>query len=430
MKRGILLASLIVMLVLGVYSVKEWAPIMAIAGNSMEPELRQGDAIVIQKVLPDEVAVGSVIVFKVHPLIQQSYHYPELVAHRVTEITAFQGNLAFRTKGDNSTDDPFVVPAYDLRGEVSGHLPYVGYLLLFMQSGQGRLFMVIALVLVFLYLYGNELGRARCRVRQEIFAPVIEGNRQGMEVLERRVQAAERALDGFASAMEQYAQHLKSHTSAIIGLSEASHELKRSAQQQNEVLARLAEAIETIKSGNVLNLYASCHQISQEFDGEEVTGMVRGESVQGINASLLNKVFHVYRQHYQENNRLWQLKGLPRLEELKNSFLSELKRQGPSEYLVLQTAGNGQANVGHLLDATIVKAYIAGHMCGKGWISRQELENVNLYLGNTIAQEINVGIKGCTITSSAFVSSLMVVSTLGADDACVGQGAAQSAPMS
>ena len=57
------------------------------------------------------------------------------------------------------------------------------------------------------------------------------------------MNSTEKALEKFAAAIELYAQHLSSHTSAIQGLSEASHELKRSAAEQNRVLAHLFESV-------------------------------------------------------------------------------------------------------------------------------------------------------------------------------------------
>ncbi len=61
---------------------------------------------------------------------------------------------------------------------------------------------------------------------------------------EQKMDTTQKALEKFAGAIELYAEHLSSHTSAIQGLSEASHELKRSAAQQNRVLMNLIERTE------------------------------------------------------------------------------------------------------------------------------------------------------------------------------------------
>ncbi len=69
----------------------------------------------------------------------------------------------------------------------------------------------------------------------------------------------EQALDKFAAAISEYAQHLASHTSAIQGLSEASHELKKGAAEQNRVLISLVEnmgKIETSKETKAVKIDA------------------------------------------------------------------------------------------------------------------------------------------------------------------------------
>jgi signal peptidase len=243
MKRGIILAILVVIVIIGIYSVKEWMPVMAIAGDSMKPELNQGDAILIGSVEASEVKVGDVIVFSVHPLIQENYRYPAVVAHRVTELTTFQSELAFKTKGDNTTEDPFVVPAADLRGEVSGSVPYLGYILLFLQSRQGMIFAIIALVLIGIELYAKDLKRGGQKLQNSLFAPFVKQNQEIVKSQQETSRMTSEALQKFATAMSEYAEHLASHTSAIRGLSDASQELKRGAAEQNRVLSAIMENI-------------------------------------------------------------------------------------------------------------------------------------------------------------------------------------------
>ncbi|MDO8569074.1 MAG: signal peptidase I [Dehalococcoidales bacterium] len=243
MKRGIGLALVIASVLVGIYSVREWMPITAILGTSMEPTLKRGDIVLIERASPTQVKVGDVIIFKVHPLIQENYHYPSTIAHRVTEVTTFLDGIAFKTKGDNTAADPFVVPSSDLRGKVNvnSRIPYVGHMLLFLQSRQGMIFAIIALFLLGVELYANDFSRGKRRVLSGIFAPVLEGNKKLAESQQQAIQTSSKALEQFASAMSEYAQHLASHTSAIQGLSQASHELSKSAAQQNQVLAHLMQ---------------------------------------------------------------------------------------------------------------------------------------------------------------------------------------------
>jgi methyl-accepting chemotaxis protein len=140
----------------------------------------------------------------------------------------------------------------DVRGKVSRQFPLLGFPLLFFQTRQGLIFIIIALSLFAFHLYSQELGRGTKKAHRGLFAPVIAESRRTSQVLERRIASTEtgmvdtqQALEKFASAIEVYAEHLKSHTSAIQGLSEASQELKRSAAEQSKVLIRLMEVMGT-----------------------------------------------------------------------------------------------------------------------------------------------------------------------------------------
>lgn len=223
---------------------------MPVFGTSMEPTLHAGNLIIIEKVPPEEIEVGDVIVFNVPTLIRDYYSYPPVVAHRVIKIDTQRG-IYFRTEGDNTGEDPFATRASDVRGTVGKQISNLGYPLLFFQSQQGLIFVIIALSLLTFYLYMDELALGQRKVHEGIFAPVIRDSRRRSRVMERRTEQVERgmgatqqALEQFAGAIAEYAQHLKSHTSAIQGLSDASQALKSGAVEQNKILTRLVERME------------------------------------------------------------------------------------------------------------------------------------------------------------------------------------------
>ena len=250
MKRALGLILIIAVCVVGFMSLRGVMPFMPVVGTSMEPELKAGDLIVVEKTSPSQVKVGDIIVFNVPAAVAEHYNYPPVAAHRVIKVNT-EPSITFRTKGDNSGEDPFTTRAQDLRGIVSQQIPYLGLPLLFLQSTQGIIFVIIAITLLTLYLYAGELSRGRQKAQRGLFGPVLEENRrttqtmaQMMEGTEKRMDSTEQALTKFASAIEAYAEHLQSHTSAIQGLSQASQELKKGAAEQNKVLTRLMEVME------------------------------------------------------------------------------------------------------------------------------------------------------------------------------------------
>jgi signal peptidase I len=234
MKRALGLILIIVACVAGFLSIRGVMPFMPVFGTSMEPELHAGNLILIEEISPSDVKVGDIIVFTIPAMVREHYNYPVVIAHRVIKVDTEPG-LAFRTKGDNTGEDPFTVRAQDLKGKAGQQIPYLGLLLLFFQSQQGIIFIIVALCLFALYLYGSELSRGRRSLQRGIFGPVLDQNQALARRHEQTSQMSSRALEQFASAMSEYARHLASHTSAIQGLSEASQDLRDAVRDQNKM---------------------------------------------------------------------------------------------------------------------------------------------------------------------------------------------------
>jgi len=252
MKRALGLLILVAAVIAGLFSVRGAMPFVPVLGTSMEPEFNAGDLIMIEEVSPSEIEVGDVIIFTVPPVVREAYNYPQVVVHRVARAYTTDRDTTFRTRGDNvGGEDPFTVRSQDIKGKPGKRIPYLGFPLLYLQSQQGLIFVIVSLCLLTLYLYAEELSRGSGRVQKGLLAPVIEANRSSNHLLEQRIATTEKtmastgeALGKFASAVEVYAEHLNSHTSAIQGLSEASQELKQGAAEQNKVLARLIKVTE------------------------------------------------------------------------------------------------------------------------------------------------------------------------------------------
>jgi signal peptidase len=247
MKRAIGLALLIIACILGFLTIKGTLPFMPIFGHSMEPTLESGSLLTIKPVNPGDVKVGDIIIYNVPAMVREYYNYPPVVSHRVIEIKTVP-SLGFRTKGDNTGEDPFTIRPMDIRGTVGSQIPYLGLPLLFFQSQQGLIFVIVGLVLLTIFLYGGELLRGGTLVHRSIFAPVINEEKRANRMLTRKIESTEKKMDTteqalvkFSSAITEYAQHLASHTSAVQGLAEASHELKRGAAEQNRVLMSLVQ---------------------------------------------------------------------------------------------------------------------------------------------------------------------------------------------
>lgn len=281
-KRAVALAVIIAACVTGFLSIRGTMPFIPVLGISMEPELHAGDLVLIKEISPSDVKVGDIIVFTIPQAVREYYNYPPVIAHRVKEVRTSEDGVTFRTKGDNSGEDPFTVRPQDLRGEVNKQVRYFGFPLLFFQSQQGLVFVVIALCLLTFYLYANEISRGGQKLHRGIFAPVIDENQRASRILERRMKTTEkgmavtqRALNSFASAIAEYAEHLKSHTSAIQGLNEASQELKKGAVEQNKILSRLVETMEEMSPKPKIKEIVPEEEIEPEVEVQFPPGCVR-----------------------------------------------------------------------------------------------------------------------------------------------------------
>lgn len=102
----------------------------AVRSESMAPVLRVGGMVVTQPVDPETIEVGDII----------TYYSPalgKLIVHRVMEKQA-GSQLYFRTQGDaNSALDPYPVPAQNVVGKVSLHIPLLGYVFQFAKTPLG-----------------------------------------------------------------------------------------------------------------------------------------------------------------------------------------------------------------------------------------------------------------------------------------------------
>jgi len=115
-------------------------PIAVVDGNSMYPNLRNGDLIFFTG-HSAPIINGSVIVF-----VQQRSGVPTLdallqpvVIHRVIDVGQEpDGVTYYQTKGDNNqAPDPFVTDAPDVLGVPSVVIPFAGFPIMFAKSAYG-----------------------------------------------------------------------------------------------------------------------------------------------------------------------------------------------------------------------------------------------------------------------------------------------------
>jgi signal peptidase len=102
-----------------------------IATGSMEPEIKPGDVILVEKVKD----MDDINALKIDDIIQFQRD-GVLISHRVIEIKdSEESGLQFKTKGDNNpTPDTDLVKPQDIKGTVIYKVPKIGWLTLLVKG--------------------------------------------------------------------------------------------------------------------------------------------------------------------------------------------------------------------------------------------------------------------------------------------------------
>ena len=135
-------------------SVGGYLPLIVLT-DSMYPVIESGDLIICHTAEAEDIVEGDVIAF-----FDPAGNGSSIVTHRVVEVTEKNGELAWRTKGDNNnTEDRLLVEAEDLVAVYDGtRIAGAGNVALFMQTTPG---LVVCVVLPMLLLVGYDMIRRR-----------------------------------------------------------------------------------------------------------------------------------------------------------------------------------------------------------------------------------------------------------------------------
>lgn len=120
----------------------------------MRPYVQPGDAFVTRDVVAKTLKVGDIVAVR-------SAESGTPYAHRITKITLQSGLLRIVTKGDANPSaevDPFMISPEKLVTKNIGRIKYIGYVLVYLTSVQGRqlassllVFANVAVLLIFMF---------------------------------------------------------------------------------------------------------------------------------------------------------------------------------------------------------------------------------------------------------------------------------------
>lgn len=116
-----------------------------ISTESMEPELKKGDAIIIKKVAEDQLRVNDIVTFKING---------EIITHRIVRIDEVNSEKFYITKGDNNNvEDSDELRFSDIEGKKIIKIPHLGNVVVGLKNG----IVIILVVLIALIMYLNRI---------------------------------------------------------------------------------------------------------------------------------------------------------------------------------------------------------------------------------------------------------------------------------
>lgn len=141
----------------------EYYKIFTVASGSMEKTIHVGSVVVVKQVEPETLQAGDVISF----ISNDPMFNGKVVTHRIEEVHN-ESILMFYTKGDANEDrDKTAALGSNVIGKVVLDVPYLGYLLNFMQTKNGVFFVALLPCLLILLLEVFGLVRNICEYVDE-----------------------------------------------------------------------------------------------------------------------------------------------------------------------------------------------------------------------------------------------------------------------
>jgi len=122
--------------------------VMMVLSGSMEPSIKIGSLVIVKPA--DSYKIGDIISF-------QKKGDLEPTTHRIEEVRVAGGEMLYTTKGDaNNASDRTEVAASDIKGKVLFSIPYLGYVINFVQKPLGFMLMIIIPAII---IIGDEVKK-------------------------------------------------------------------------------------------------------------------------------------------------------------------------------------------------------------------------------------------------------------------------------
>ena len=139
------LVSVVLLLIFTVFNPIKSFQILRVMSGSMEPEIKTGSVVFVQKINPETLKKDDVITYA------SAEDTDILITHRLVAIEEKEGKTIFKTQGDaNNSEDVGEISSSQIKGKVVFSLPLLGYLSVWIREpkGFGLLVVLPALLII------------------------------------------------------------------------------------------------------------------------------------------------------------------------------------------------------------------------------------------------------------------------------------------
>jgi signal peptidase len=157
---SVVLVLAVFLLVFTAFSPIKSFQILRVMSGSMEPKIKVGGVVIVNKVPTESLKVGDVITFT-------SSDDPTMtVTHRLMEIKEKDGKTVFSTRGDaNQSNDIGEVSPDQVKGKVLFSIPFLGYISVWMKQPLG---FVLLVILPAIAIIVNEIINIKKSIEKEM----------------------------------------------------------------------------------------------------------------------------------------------------------------------------------------------------------------------------------------------------------------------
>ena len=115
----------------------------------MTPELQIGDIVIVKNVKENEINEGDIISFR---------QGQNVITHRIAEKFEENGQIQYKTKRDNNTEDNQAITYKTIEGKVIRKFPRVGNIVLALKN---KMIIIIVAIILLMYFMKSEKVRSR-----------------------------------------------------------------------------------------------------------------------------------------------------------------------------------------------------------------------------------------------------------------------------